>query len=65
LNKILRLKIVEIYGTQEKFAAAIGRQEAVVSKWVRGIRQPNAHDKGMVARALDCKEKDLWGNTST
>ena len=52
MNKKLKAKIVEKYGTQFDFASAIGEHEAVVSRVVRGRRTLSEADRQRWARLL-------------
>lgn len=60
INKVLRLKIVEHFGTQEKISAVSGIDEAIISKIVRNIRQPTKDQKKLLASLLKSSEKNLF-----
>lgn len=65
MNKALRLKIVEVCGTQANFAQFVGANESVVSRVIRGRRQlaPTAQRKW--ARVLRCKPCDVFSIQDT
>ena len=50
-SKLRRLKVVEHFETQEKFAFKSGLDEAVVSKLIRGVRRPTVKQR-MIFEAL-------------
>ena len=66
MNKYLKAKIVEKYGSQFEFARAVGEHEAVVSRIIRGHRVLSPEDRWRWAEALGCDaEADLfhrWDN---
>jgi hypothetical protein len=56
----VKLKIIEKFGGQWKFAAAIGEHESVVSKVMCG-RRPLSEDKQRIwSKALGCKSEELF-----
>lgn len=58
----LRLKIVENFGTQEKFCGHIGINEARLSKIVRGIGRPATDaEKRIISRALKTDAAAIFG----
>ncbi len=61
-QKNVRLKIVERFRTQEIFSAKSGINEAIVSKIVRGIRQPTEEQKKIFERLLNTPAKELFDN---
>lgn len=60
-NKDLRVKIVEKVGTQEDLAKETGIDEAVISKIVRGKREPTIEQKQLISKVLKSTQKDLFG----
>lgn len=61
MNKKLKLKIIEIFGTQADFAQKIKVDESVVSRVLRGRRTLGKGDRQKWAETLKCDEKELWG----
>ena len=57
----LRLRIVEQYGTQEKFAAITGMREDRLSKLVRGIKTPTDKEKIKISKALKSDAVEIFG----
>jgi len=49
----LKMRILERYGTQEKFSAISGIPEAVISKICRGVRKPTDEQQAIFDRLLD------------
>jgi len=64
MNKILKAKIVEWYGTQADFAEAINTDETIISRVVRGRRKLKPSIQRLWADALQCKPKDIFANES-
>ena len=60
MNKILKAKIVEKYGTQADFAQAIGIDETIVSRVVRGRRELDKDHQSLWADALQCNPGDVF-----
>jgi hypothetical protein len=58
MNKILKGKIVEKYGSQFEFARAIGEHEAIVSRVIRGHHTLDADGRIEWAKALECDDTD-------
>ena len=63
-KKTIRLKIIERFETQEKFAVQSGINEATVSKIVRGLREPTEEQQLIFSRLLDTPIAELFGNTA-
>jgi len=57
--RILRAKIIEVYGGQWRFAQAIEEHESVVSKVIRGRRKLTPEKKKVWAKALGLKQSDI------
>jgi plasmid maintenance system antidote protein VapI len=64
MNKILKAKIVERYGTQADFAEAIDTDETIISRIIRGRRQLDPDKQSIWAKALGCKTKDIFKDES-
>ena len=56
----LRLKIIERFETQEKFAVRSGINEAIVSKIVRGLREPTEKQKAIFSKLLETPVAELF-----
>lgn len=54
MNKILKAKIVEKYGSQVEFSKIIGEHEAIVSRVIRGHHNLTPEERLRWAIALDC-----------
>jgi len=50
-------ELVELYGSQARAAAAIGFSRPLVSKWVRGVSQPNDKQIRKVERKVQAAHK--------
>jgi len=59
MNLKLKAKIIENYGSQYKFAHALGVREIEVSAFVRGHKSLSPEKRREWARLLKCKAKDL------
>ena len=59
-NNPLRLKIIERFETQEKFAVRSGINEAIVSKIVRGLREPTEKQKEIFSKLLETPVAELF-----
>lgn len=59
-NDGLRLKIIEVFGTQEKCSAISGIHEGTISKLVRGIKSPTDFQKRTLARYLKVKAEEIF-----
>lgn len=60
VNKILKARIIEKYGSQADFAQAMQTDETLVSRIVRGRRILTSEVQKEWAKALGCKPKDLF-----
>jgi hypothetical protein len=60
MNRILKARIVEKYGTQSDFAQAVGIDETVVSRVVRGRRVLDKDRQSLWAEALKCKPEEVF-----
>lgn len=59
MNKLLKGKIVERYGSQFEFARSIGEHESVVSRVIRGRHTLAVHERVKWAKALGCDDADV------
>ena len=64
LNLHLKLKIIEHYGGQWRFAAVIGEHESIVSKVMRCQRLLSDEKKRIWAKALRCNVEDIFTDAS-
>lgn len=60
INKPLKMKIIEHYGTQERFAKAANTDEAIISKLVRKIRKPTEEQAEKISKLLKTPSKELF-----
>ncbi|MBW2631054.1 MAG: helix-turn-helix transcriptional regulator [Deltaproteobacteria bacterium] len=60
MNRLLKAKIVEKFGTQGDFAAAIKADEAVVSRVIRGRRELNVESQKKWADKLECRPVEIF-----
>ena len=60
MNKKLKAKIVEKFGTQADFAQAIKIDETIVSRVVRGRRTLTPEAQKTWGRALSCDLKEVF-----
>lgn len=58
MNKKLKAKIIEHYGSQFLFAVMMGLHETAVSRIIRGRRTLSAEDRKRWADALNVDEPD-------
>jgi transcriptional regulator with XRE-family HTH domain len=59
----IRLEILKRYGSQELFAIASGLNETVLSKILRGVRQPTEQQRQTFARLLEIPADQLFGES--
>ena len=64
MHKTLKLKIIEVYGTQADFAQRIGRDESYVSRVIRGRRKLDLIAQQNWADALGCRPRELFKEDS-
>ena len=57
MNRKLKARIVEMFGTQADFAQAIGVDDAIISKVVRGRRSLSAKNQMLWEQKLDCSSE--------
>lgn len=60
MNKKLKLKIIETFGTQADFSMAVGEHESNVTRVIRERRTLSDERKERWAKALNCKSKDIF-----
>lgn len=58
MNKFLKAKIVERFGTQFEFARVIGEHESIVSRVIRGRHTMTVDGRIKWAQALGCNDAD-------
>jgi len=56
MNKILKARIIQVFGSQFEFAKAVGEHEAIVSRVIRGRRALSPEERMRWAIALDCDD---------
>jgi plasmid maintenance system antidote protein VapI len=61
MNRKLRAKIVEVFGTQSDFAQAIDEDETYVSRIVRGRRSLTPERAEKWSEALKCTPRQFLG----
>jgi hypothetical protein len=61
MNKKLKSKIVGVYGTQYKFARAMGIQETIISAVIRGRKDLEINDQKKWARKLNSEPGEIFG----
>ena len=64
MNRKLKARIIERYGTQADFAQAVNVDEAFVSRVVRGRRVLKPEVRILWGKALKCDPKELFGDGS-
>jgi transcriptional regulator with XRE-family HTH domain len=64
INKILKAKIIGEYGTQADFAQALGVNDCMISRVLRGRRSLPPEEQRKWAKALGCKPEDLDGTNA-
>jgi hypothetical protein len=61
MNRKLKSKIVEKYGSQVRFAFENNENEALVSKVIHGWRELDPEKQYQWAKALNSTPKELFG----
>ncbi len=56
MNKILKAKIVEKFGTQSEFSRIINKNEAIISRTIHGYHNLPTEERMRWAVALDCDD---------
>lgn len=62
MNRRLRLKIIERFGTQADFASKVKADETLVSRVIRGRRAISKEMRAAWADALRCAPEDIFEN---
>ena len=62
MNRKLKARIIEFYGTQSDFAEKIEEDESVVSRVVRARKRLNISDRNRWAKALNCSAAELFND---
>lgn len=62
MNFKLKARIIERFGTQADFGEAIGIDDSIISKIIRGRRKLDPEKQSVWARALGCDPKDIFVN---
>jgi transcriptional regulator with XRE-family HTH domain len=62
MNKALRLKIVERFGSQSDFCSATGENESLVSRVIRGREKISDQKKEKWALALGCEPVEIFSD---
>lgn len=60
MNKKLKGKIVEVFGSQADFAMKIGEDETYVSRVIHGRRELDQKKQARWAKALRTTKEDLF-----
>ena len=60
MNKILKAKIVEIYGSQANFAQAMEIDETIISRVVRNRRRLSPEDQQRWGRVLKFDPEQIF-----
>jgi len=60
MNKRLKAKIIEKYGSQAEFSYDIRMHAAVVSRIIRNRRELSPEQKHEWAKKLNCRMKDIF-----
>jgi plasmid maintenance system antidote protein VapI len=63
MNKILKAKIIEKYGSQADFAQAIKTDETIISRIIRGRRTLDSETQHTWARVLGCNAEDIFNES--
>jgi len=64
MNRKLKGKIVELYGSQTNFAMKIGEDETFVSRVINGRRRLNEKQQRRWAKALKAKPEEFFNSTN-
>jgi len=60
MDRKLKARIIERFGSQFDFSQAIHEHESLVSKVIRGRRKLSLEDKKKWAKALKCNPVELF-----
>jgi transcriptional regulator with XRE-family HTH domain len=61
MNLNLKIRIIEVFGSQANFAQQMGLQESLVSRVVRGRRVLSKEDQANWAKTLRLRVENLFG----
>lgn len=64
MNRSLKAKIIELFGTQADFAQRLGIDDSVVSRVVKGRKKLSSEVEKKWARVLKCAQDDLFAGRS-
>ena len=64
INKQLKARIFEVFGTQADYAQEIGEDETLVSKVIRGRRTLSLEKQEVWATALGRKPQELFSENT-
>ena len=60
MNKKLKLRIIEIYGSQAEFSMRVPDEESIISRIINGRRGLSEERKALWAKVLKCKVGDIF-----
>ena len=60
MNKSLKLKIIEKFGSQAEFSMAVKEDESAISRVLRGRRKLRPDDRKKWARVLGCRLEEIF-----
>ena len=60
MNKFLKLKIIEQFGSQAEFSMAVKEDESTISRVLRGRRKLRPDDRKKWAKVLGCLPQDIF-----
>ena len=60
MNKKLKLKIIEQFGSQAEFSTAVDEDESTISRIINGRRTLSAERQETWACVLKCKVNDIF-----
>jgi hypothetical protein len=60
MNKKLKARIIELYGTQFDFSQAIKCHECDVSRVIRGRKKLSTQEQRVWEKALKCKPETIF-----
>jgi len=60
VNKKLKLKIVERFGSQAEFSTRVAEDETVISRVILERRKLNPERQRIWAKSLGCKIEDIF-----
>jgi len=60
MNKNLKLKIIEKFGSQAEFSTIVNEDESVISRVINGRRKLSPKRQKKWAKVLECYIRDLF-----